>query len=1255
MQKSSLLFMVLAASLTAGISATAKKPVPTAPQENKDATVADVTNRVAFYSAWDEEFLYLFVQVNKPVLTGKNDKPFSNPIEDDAIIFSLQTDNDHKSTGRTAKTFSIVVSAKGGTQLYQGEGATRLYKGLEEDFGKRIETINRDVKDPAVQQMKVDALLRTLFKAGFNAQGAKRPIGAPAAGYTIEIAVPWVNMGGRPADDAKMGFNVVAQSVAPGSPAVQSLSPTIKTTGDISNPSLWGEIAFKNDAAPLKNRLYTCPRVLANKPLIDGEFTPGEWNTASFLEFGERIGAGSVANLSALTIAARSHPKYAPRPTRVALPLAPYNAHPLPVPARKPQSVPSLVFASYRYDYQGDTRKTAPSQGVAQANGATLLALHPSEGAGAWFSYDRADWHRRMLTEARSSGVDVVLPVYRSDIRSQQLYARKGLIAMVAALEYMRQEGIDYPQVGLQLDTSSLIETFGERPDLSEQKVKEALYSAIRDFYRQIPKSYRYTVFLNAENGGGRANVVFLATPTTFRDFDGGFMDYVRGRFRADFGDDLILLGAPEFRAKAPLDGYFQETQERGFQFEAGGWISVASVGAGYDNSLARANSAEPALHRPYREGETYRDDWKRALEKKPNWVLLDGWNDYTHGAATVATVEYGTTVSDITRLYTRYFSGSAPVSMKFLSHDTPNTIQAGRTYTLNVRVQNTGMVAWGAKSDDGVTPLSFVYRWKRKDEVVAQGSPLLLSTLFLARANDTMVIPVAAMDANRQPLPDGEYTLEIGALSYDKATKKMVWVGDSEPSKALQIPVKVAAKGADWGATLVFANLPRTLETGGLYEIKAIVRNDGGAVWRASESRIALHLYKTYLKEGAIVEELVPMADASGAVEKDTLPGQEATVKISVPIMDSEGKPLPFWTQEQEWAYTLRWEVSSDKGVGGAVFHASNVALVEYDFGAKFTIDATPAALPGERRLPVRISLQNDGPQTWLADRVRVGYHWYYRDGAELIFEDEATPLPIEVPPGKSVDDMLAMITAPSMDGVYWLVWDVKVGDTWLSTTSALRAMDTSVRQVRVIGGRLLFADLTKHYNMNGAADRTALGSGDFDGKGRAFPAEWLPPFEEMAVAPVTLWQATAKKGPDSPRRISFRMGLKGLKAKNFIAAKGQKIELGASSGQCRILHILAASSLAQVNATLGLIFQEPTGTSEDQYSFSASPWNKPPARNDAIAFHAPYTYTAKGAEDGEVSLYHYQIKIRDPRKLIAINLPNAPDLKIAAISLEK
>src|SRR5579871_2380564 len=49
-------------------------------------------NRVLGYTAWDDDYFYIALQINKPVVSGKNTQPFSNPLEDDAAIVSLQTD-----------------------------------------------------------------------------------------------------------------------------------------------------------------------------------------------------------------------------------------------------------------------------------------------------------------------------------------------------------------------------------------------------------------------------------------------------------------------------------------------------------------------------------------------------------------------------------------------------------------------------------------------------------------------------------------------------------------------------------------------------------------------------------------------------------------------------------------------------------------------------------------------------------------------------------------------------------------------------------------------------------------------------------------------------------------------------------------------------------------------------------------------------------------------------------------------------------
>jgi hypothetical protein len=66
-------------------------------------------------------------------------------------------------------------------------------------------------------------------------------------------------------------------------------------------------------------------------------------------------------------------------------------------------------------------------------------------------------------------------------------------------------------------------------------------------------------------------------------------------------------------------------------------------------------------------------------------------------------------------------------------------------------------------------------------------------------------------------------------------------------------------------------------------------------------------------------------------------------------------------------------------------------------------------------------------------------------------------------------------------------------------------------------------------------------------------------------------------------------------------------------------------------------------------------SRWDHTPAGGDEVAFRAPFRYEGGKIEPGAVVLYHYVITVKQPRKLVAIQLPNEPGIKIAAITLEK
>jgi hypothetical protein len=1224
--------------------------------------LAESVNHVMGYTAWDDDYFYVAVQVNKPTLNAKNGEPFSHPLEDDAVIISLQTDDDHNSTHSTAHTVQIAISAAGGTQVYSGPGKTALFKSFK-DFQDQLQNILLNEKDPAKQDAGRVALLGKLLKFQVSTKGAPRASGIAMPGYTIEIAVPWSDLGGKPNPGTKMGINIAAQSTVPGSPNLQSLSPQVKTAVDLDNPSLWGEILFNTAPQPTQDAQLVAPRVFNNKPVIDGEVSNGEWNGLSVFAFGEHTASGSVGT-GANTLTARVRPDFTPHPARPVVPLA---IAPLPTLApHRPQPLARMVMARYDYSYQADTRKEAPTSHVLRGNGSTALAHHPLEGPGPWFSYDRADWHRRQLLEVRQAGIDVILPVYRGAARDRQLNADKGLIVLATALQSLRQSGQEYPQVGLYLDTTGLTETDTDQPDLRKPEVQAALYDMVRDFYRHIPTPFRCSVPLTAQNGGRVAYPVFLSSAAPFADLDSGFVDTLRARFARDFdGADLLVLGATDFKAKANLDGYFTETRDKGFQSDAGGWVKTANVGAGYDAALTESTpGAAPAL-RSRRNGDTYRADWQAALaltgSKQPDWVLLDGWNDYTTASEVAGTYETGYTTADLTKEYTRRLTGMARRGVKFLWHDAPAQMVAGQTYQVHLRLQNTGMQVWGPITAGG-TPVALAYRWLRDGRTVANGTVTTLTDIVNGGQNLDAPLAVKAAGV-------GSYTLQIGLTEAIKRAGENGWLGEGIPGTLLEVPVTITAAGdrtAPWGATLVRSDLPDMLETGGVYTVQATLRNDGTTVWRKADgARVTLRLYRTAPATGtnttapleAVVETPVSAADATALLKQDVAPGQEAIVQLQLPLTDEAGKPLPAWTQDDLWTYTARWEVADDSGgkTQGVSVVPTPLAVVNYDFGVRFISDGTPTALPSDRRLPVRLSLQNVGPQIWKHGDVRVGYHWYYADGSEYVFEDETTPVAQDVPPGGKVTDMLAWITAPPNNGTYYLVWDLKVGDTWASTTATTRVYDQIVRPIQVINGRLTHVDLTKAYNLDGISDADDLRDGDFDGQGRTFPADLLPPYAIGGAVPSGIWMSAARSGPESPRRISFVWGPKDRKEKNFVSCQGQKIDLGKDAGQCHVLHIVAASSGQDIATNVKLVFQEPSGQSEDLYAFSVSRWDQPPTHGDEVAFLARRHHEAKGIQPGAVALYHYTITVREPRKLIGLVLPNEPSVKIAAITIEK
>lgn len=1183
-------------------------------------------NQITVHTAYDSDYFYIAAQIRKATLKGTQARPFSNPMGDDWLGVFLQVPDSASPAIRTVKSVQMVVSVAGGAQLYRGAAATPLSGPV--DFAKGSDG------GPIP------------FKYGISRQGDLNGPSSSANGYTVEMAIPWAELGTAPKAGDHMRFNVVAASAAPDAPTLTSLSPAVKTIGQLQNPSLWADMVFVEAAvrtvasAPDSK---VCARVYTARPLMDGVLQPGEWNPVTgFVIIATDSG---TATAETTAVAARFRPERKLNPARPATPLPVSAAR--AISPRTPQQAPHLVMALYHYDFQADRRKPFASMPVTRDDYATMLTRHPMDGCGPWMTYDRLDWHAIQLAQLRQAGIDVLLPVYRAGIADKQRYSQRGLTALAGALRAERSAGRPTPRVAMYLDTASLSANPATPVDLRTPEGEALLYGAIRDFFLQIPQAFRATIPLSAANGGGVASIVVLSSAAPFSGIDASFYSYIRGRFLTEFGDDLIVLGGSDFAGKAPLDGYLADVKGRSAQPSTGGWVHTVAIGPAA--ALAQSQTAVP----PHRlEGQAYRANWARATESKADWAVIDSWNTFREGTEIAPSMETGMQYVDLTRACARAFAGAGNVAAAVLAHDIPAMVISGATPQVRVRMLNTGATAWST------TSYALAYRWAAQGQQPT-GEPVLVPLLEPVAPGSG----VTAQFALKAPVSVGAQTLWIDVALIGKKGDVTGYVGGT--GGTLAVPVRVATASDEsapkYAATLIATDLPSTAEAGGSYTASVTMRNDGRLPWKKGDARIGARLWRAVsgINGTGEKEAIIPveMADASADVPADVPPGQEVAVTVPISFARADGAALPAWSPADNWTYQLRWEIQATAAGGEGAYTAPEaLALVDEDMGVQFVQTQTPQMLPAEKRLPVRVTVRNRGPQAWRKTVTRIGYHWYYLDGTEAVWEDETTPLPADVLPGSAPVDLLAYLTAPPFDGSYYLVWDVKIGDTWASTTSSARERDTAVTRVDVIQGRLSFVNLDTAYNEDGIAPDNNPGDGDFDLRGHALPAELVPPYTDTSNAPSTLWLPARTTGLDSPRRISFRWGSHYDREKNVIACHGQRIVVATDPRKaptCTRVHLLMATIEPISTAAFTLHFAD---SSEMLTTMPVGQWDVAPQNSEEIAWSFPYTRIPSGDDMAKShSLFHYTIRAAEQRKLMSIKLPDAPAIKIVAITVER
>jgi len=850
------------------------------------------------------------------------------------------------------------------------------------------------------------------------------------------------------------------------------------------------------------------------------------------------------------------------------------------------------VLANYVLWSQPDKRSSILSQ-----TAAWLMLEHPIKNVGPWSGAASTQYHKDELSDAVATGIDVVL-TNDSDI---------GLMHLITAVDELRSEGKPYPRIGLQIP-------WGPSPDINQA----ALYTCIKSFFSRIPVDYRALAQAGKPRNGRPGYVVCadLVTPDV--------MEACCVQFEKEFGCTLVFVPANMVPVR-PGDGVAFASGTDPLR------PATLSIGHSKDSVFLRTKSNMSQVDWL----------WGQVLTEKANWVICDNWNGLDLGALS-ATREYGRKYIDATAANVKRFKGSLDYHAQYLRYSVPSIIPAKQFATAELEIRNAGSMPWKMADSYAVG-----YRWYRGGRFYGESKIRRpLDRDVRPGESITVQVGIATVNAAGAPMPDGpcEARIELIRLSDGKWFSAL---GD----QPLMAPIVIGA-APEWAASWLTGHAPAMMAAGQNYGARIRVRNDGSQIWPKGVCKLGCGLARVNGMDGSV--EPVTIKPMSAFLAKDCKPGEIAEFGININLIGADKKPVVAWKPGSPWTYQLVFDIHNGQKWLSQIDTPQlrqSVAVFENDYGARVVDCGLDSKLKAGQTLDTKVVLRNIGRQMWDKKRVKVGYHWYHLDGSEMLWDGATTPLPSNVLPGLPLV-MTAKVATPKYDGQYVLVWDVIVDGVWQSTQPLTRGGNTLPVFVEVTGGRLVFADLTNLYDTCATSPDTDPSTGDFDGKGSTFPAEFIPPDasvsgEASRVYPVG-YQLDRGAQPDG--RISFYYPEKTPGAKNAIACDAQKVSV--DQGQYRALHILGASSDGDAFGDITLNYSG----GDQAAKLQMSDWGTAPAHGEKIGVETRFRRSKDGDEPNKpCRLFHYAIPLDPARMLPGVTLPKNAKMKVVAVTLER
>lgn len=1024
-------------------------------------------------------------------------------------------------------------------------------------------------------------------------------------GYVVECAIPWEFLGGEPPVGGEIGFNVVCwmQGETEG---LASWAPGVREPGEVGDLTRWGRLLISpgGGPGPAQGALAVAP-LAPQSPFVDGRLDAAEWLGAGILQW-ER-------------------------------PEATLERSP---EAASPADDAGRLLAVYRYDWCAEPGPLggAPLWGP---EGPTTPD-QPRQGAGPWYHWNRVDWHLEQLGEAHRAGIEVLLAHYRGDEESRRTWSRTGLLRLGEALRWMRSDGRSFPLVGMMLDTGAL-----QGVDLRTEEGRRLLYGMVSEFYEHVPQEFWAELGARPDEGTAGGPPVLLGEPEGLAGWDGAFTSYCAERFAADFdGARLVWLGSPAWRAGGVEDfyAYVRLPGRAGLSFAGAGGAPAVGLSPGY-----YPPPGVVAETRPRRDGRAYRTDWQRVLAVRPELVVVESWNDFGHATEIAPSRQHGLEYVDRTRYFRTRLAGGQGSMVRVRARQAPPLLRPGADYELELLVENAGTD--DLRTGRRVTADHRIVRLADGQEVQRRSGAQALEVL--AGQARRVRATILAVDDQGAPLPPGRYVWSLTVVRSRLQYLRSAWFTTTVAE--LKVPITVGDPPAR-AATVLSTTLPSALESGAAEEVVVRLRNDGAQTWRAGQLSLGYHWVRDRGELTAArgeAQELVAWAAGRADLPHDVAPGQAVTVRVRVAAVDDQGAPLPPCDPQELWRYRVRWDlVEGQEGWlsrQGALLRAEPVQVVARDWGVRFESSSVPLEMQAGATARATVVLANAGRHRWEAsDRFHLAYTWHRWDGPEVPPEwapgERTARLPTSAAPGERVAAGVQVQTPP-VAGVYWLRWElVCEGEGW-AQQRAHRRGDMLVTPVLVQGGRYRPLDLSGLTNVIAVTTDAQRARGDFDGRGRTFPAEWLPP--DLSGAPANLYAAgyysQSTAAPIPLRFPDAESGLGGV-----VACAGQTIPLGESGA--RALWVLAASTAGaqQIEAQLRL-----AAGGVQPVTLIVPSWMEHTGRY-LLGAHAPAVRSLH-ADDATTPAYLHLIPIQVPEGLaVELELPHAPWVKVVAITVE-